>query len=573
MKIHEILQTYDTQFLDQISADKVDEAITLRLPPSVIVQEIVSALSSQSYISNKILYARPPAYAILDIVLQSPGFTIEIEGFQAKVIDYVTQLSKRATQINISNKKHTQLYTKILKKAWENDNLIDKSEAHILELVKQELGIWDREHYLLMHDESIIGLWNIEQEFYNSRNQLLSSGILFTYNDHYAIADEVAVQIRKTFGIEIIDSTFQRLLNCLTKEDLACVLEAFQFNISGSKQAMIERLVSSLVPASDILSVLHLDSLRDLCRDQNIQVSGVKSIVITNIIDHFDKDKDLYVIPMVEEEPIASLKPEPREMDDLLYQKILLSLTGQQLYDILFQSSLMTSGTKEDKVKRIVESPWSERSILAWLRKEDLSQLCRRFQLAVSGSKQELIDRILDYTPATDSKNNSVIQNEAALVPNIEATDRESKEDLHDRFETPPLPSNWSEVDQLFPYLHHDEKIVLAILMNAKSVTEKDLERIVAKHKLGWFLQKARMAELIAKLKRNGKPYIQIKSVQNNNIYQWVGNEKASDVLEKKSARDIVDALRHGVVPKNNLALLMVGQETARKHLPKSCLK
>src|SRR5690606_21106926 len=42
---------------------------------------------------------------------------------------------------------------------------------------------------------------------------------------------------------------------------------------------------------------------------------------------------------------------------------------------------------------------------------------------------------------------------------------------------------------------------------------------------------------------------------------------KKETLLEKKSARDIIDALRHGVVPKYNLDLLMVGQQNAKKHL------
>jgi len=59
MKLVDILEKFDTALLDQISADKIDEAINLRLPRPVIIQEIVSALSSQSYISNKILYGKP----------------------------------------------------------------------------------------------------------------------------------------------------------------------------------------------------------------------------------------------------------------------------------------------------------------------------------------------------------------------------------------------------------------------------------------------------------------------------------------------------------------------------------
>ena len=72
MKLIHILEKYDTALLDQISADKVDEAISLRLPQPVIIQEIISALSSQSYIANKILYCKPPAFAILNLIFYSP---------------------------------------------------------------------------------------------------------------------------------------------------------------------------------------------------------------------------------------------------------------------------------------------------------------------------------------------------------------------------------------------------------------------------------------------------------------------------------------------------------------------
>lgn len=76
MHLLPILNTYDAVLLDQISADKVDEVLNLRLPPSVIIQEIVSALSSQSYISRKVVYAKPPTFAILNLIMQLPGYMV-----------------------------------------------------------------------------------------------------------------------------------------------------------------------------------------------------------------------------------------------------------------------------------------------------------------------------------------------------------------------------------------------------------------------------------------------------------------------------------------------------------------
>lgn len=567
MKLLPILETYDNSLLDQISSDKIDEAITLRLPQPVIIQEVISALSSQSYISGKVVYSKPPTFAMLNLILQSHDFMMEVEGFREKVLSYVEELSLRASHNKATQNKNPQLYIKILKRAWENDGSIDKNEASILELIKQELGIWDREHFILMHDESIIKLWNIEQEYYQARNYLLTTGIILTHNNNYLIADEVAVQIRKAFGIEIMDDSYERLLSSLNKEDLALALEFYGFNVSGSKEVLVHRLLHSLVPPADVLEQLHLESLRDLCRRKSIPISGPKNTVIENIIQFFDNDKDLHIESTKMPEVVAPPEPELREMNPEIYSKVLMNLTGQQLYDILHQASFMTSGAKEEKVKRILECYLSERSVLNHLRKEDLVQLCRRFGLPLSGSKQELIDRILDYDPQpavplvpdTEQQplrtgNIPVIENSEVKMPII--------------IDLNGLPPGWDEINSTFPDLQYDEKIILTILKEAKSLTEQDIERIILKYKLGWFLHKAHMAELMAKLKRDKKSCIQIKSVQNSNIYQWTQQENTDEqVLQKKSARDIIDALRHGVVPRNNLSLLMVGQQTARKHL------
>jgi len=572
MKLHSILGKYDTALLDQISADKIDEAINLRLPISVIVQEIISALSSQSYISNKILYGKPPTFAILNLILQTEGFMIDVEGFREKVLAYVADLSSKAANNKSSHEKNAQLYIKILKKAWETDGQIDKSEAHILELLRYELGIWAREHFTLMHDESIIKLWDIEQEYYHARNHLLTSGIILTHENKYLIAEEVAVQIRKAFGIEIMDDSYKRLLYSLNREDLTFALAHYQLNVSGTKETMIERLHNSLVPPAEILNLIRLETLRELCRREDIPVSGAKNTVIANIIQHFDEDRDLQQ-PDAAIEPVTPPVAEIREMDANLYIRLLMNLTGQQLYDILNQNSLMTSGSKEDKVKRITGCHLSERSVFNQLRKDDLVQLCRKFILPLSGSKQELVDRLLDYNPM-----HTTLDVQPAADSIVEQTIIKDEQPLTAETpivpETLPAPSNWEEVNAKFASLKHDEKIVIAILKEARSLTEQELARIVAKHKLNWFLLKAHMAELMAKLKRDKKQYIQIKSIQSTNIYQWVTNENIDEqVLEKKSARDIIDALRHGVVPRNNLRLLMVGQQTARKHLSEILLE
>ncbi len=52
MEVIRILESYSDATLDQLSADKVDEAANLRLPRPVITQEIAAALGSLTYVAN-----------------------------------------------------------------------------------------------------------------------------------------------------------------------------------------------------------------------------------------------------------------------------------------------------------------------------------------------------------------------------------------------------------------------------------------------------------------------------------------------------------------------------------------
>ena len=164
---------------------------------------------------------------------------------------------------------------------------------------------------------------------------------------------------------------------------------------------------------------------------------------------------------------------EVREMVPDIYAKLLTNLTGQQLYDILFQNALMTSGSKEEKVKRILECHLSERSVFNHLRKEDLAILCRKFGLQLSGSKQELVDRLLDYYPSDSSELQPV--NEVSIEKIVTKDEHSSKTELL----VNDSPNLLDDVNLKFPELDHSEKIIIAILKEAKSLTEQDIERIM----------------------------------------------------------------------------------------------
>lgn len=573
MKLQEILEQYSDVTLDKISVDKVDEALNLRLPRAVIIQEIIAALSSLTYVANILAPTKPPTYTILKLLLDAPDYTIPIEGFKNKVLAATETIREKAASMkSLSSGKDFQLYLKMLKTAWEDD-IVERSEALLLEALREELGIWTSEHLLLEHHPDINQLSNLSNSYLSERNRLLITGLILTYNNNYILAEEVAIQIRRVWGIELENNSYFRLLNVMTKTQLYTILEKSGLQVSGSKEEQIYRTINALVPPSIALGHLHIDELREICRENKIYVSGVKVEVTGNIIDHFDQGNDLVKDEDKKTQNNLPEEPEERELNDKMLTRLLQNISNDQLYDILSACYLKTSGNKEAKIKRLVESPWSDRTILGCLRRPELSNLCRKLAIQVTGVKSELIDRLIEWASLSMS-----VAAAAGIAENLRG-ELEVIEDYHYTDELDVSEMNYPEEKELpvpgldvikedFPSLEPDEHIILALIKETKSLTEQDIERAAQRHGFEWFLTKAHMAELLAKLKTLGNLPLKVRSIRSVNVYEWIGtHQQNEDNLERRAARDVIDALRQGVVPEKNLELLVVGQEAARDHL------
>jgi len=57
---------------------------------------------------------------------------------------------------------------------------------------------------------------------------------------------------------------------------------------------------------------------------------------------------------------------------------------------------------------------------------------------------------------------------------------------------------------QKYPMLSEDQQVMLALTREARSLTERDVQRVAERHGLGWMLPKAHMAELLRKLAEVG---------------------------------------------------------------------
>lgn len=576
MRVSEILQDYSDDALDRLARDKVDEISSLRFPREVLIQEVASALSSHSYVAKSLAPARPPSYAILKILLGSPNYASGIEGFRDRALELTDRLSEMAGEgSGLCSGKNYELYVRMLHAAWEDDAKIDRSEALLLAALRKELGIWMREHLLLEHHPDVREIWDTEKAYEQARNHLLGSGLVLLHEGSYRLAEEVCLQIRRVWEMSLEDGAYRRLLERLRGTQLRDALEASELPLSGSKEEKVRRLVEGLVPPELVLDTLHIDHVKELCRELDLPVSAAKAELIESIIVHFDTEADLRA-----EEPPTPLEvelqePEPRLLDDDRFRRLLAQLTVDLLYDVLASKRLPRSGSKARRIERLVASGWSEVSLLSGLRRADLADLCRKLSVPVSGIKRELVDHLIewadqDLTPA-EATDSSTLENVEPSEECTESTSDEGEEAIAsmEHEANREAPTLLPEVRAGYPELERDEQIVVALLKEAKSLTEGEVEKAARHHTLGWTLAKAHMAELIAKLRSKGKRPIAIRSSGSTNIYEW--RSLLADLgkleTERRAARDVIEALRQGVVPDRHLDMLAVGQDRIRKAL------
>ena len=573
MKLIDIIEKYSDGAIDQIATDKVNESANLRLPRSIVIQEIAAALSSLSYVASALAPAKPPTYSFIKLIIDAPNHIVPVEGFQEKVLLTTEDMTLRAKSgQGLSSDKNYQLYINILKFAWESNLEIDTSEAQLLESLRTELGIWTREHLLLEHHPDIRQLWDNSNAYITALNHLLLSGLVLTYENNYAIADEVVIQIRRAWGIDLEKEDYLRMLNLIKNEQLHTPLNNIGLQLSGTKDVKINRILDALIPPSELLNFMSIEELREFCRINGMQISGKKAEVISNIIDYFDRGMDLKKNTVKEEVPLIPVKPEDKQLSREEFSKLLQNFTNDQLYDLLSHSYLKTSGNKEEKISRLVESNWSERSVLNRLRKVDMSDVCKKLGIQVSGIKNELIDRIIEgsHIRYSESTVKAVVEDQQSQAEAaVSVKDHEIKDITHiDNTQKQILPTGFQNIKIDYPNLDEDEQIILSLIKETKSLTEHDIERTSRLHGLGWFLTKAHMSQLVAKLKSQNKSPIQVRSVRSINIYEWQAEkEESSKILQKHDAREVIDAMRQGVVPDKNLDLVIVGHTKERAHL------
>lgn len=518
LKLRELLQQYDDSTLESLAADKVDDVIHLRLPKDVLVDEIADTIASYSYVSAAVGTRHPPCFEILDLLMKADGFRLTTAGFKKVVQERIAEIASVANSDEaLALDKDYELYLRILETAWEDDRVIDASEASILTALRRELGISFREHIVLEHSSRIRPYWQTPEAYEKERNHLLAAGILHTHEGCYMLPEELPPLVREAWSIELPQADYRRLLERLNTRKLYELLGDYGLKVAGTKDERIDRLVSNYVEPGELMEKLMIGELRELARNSGARVSGTKDEVIDNLIQHFLLGRDLEDDAEAPE-PIE-IEPEPKVLDQVKFRRLFAEITVENLYEIAGKlRGIQKSGSKRERIEAAWASPYSEATLLGALTNSVLSRSLRGLGLPLSGPKDEKIARLLDWAQFP-----GVEEIEPETVDEPEAPEPE-EETLPERKPSRPAerPEGFEEIRARFPFLDEDQQTVLAALRQLRSLNEHELDRLVARYNLDWFLTKAEMLELMERLSDADAPVMRIRARGEHNVYEYV---------------------------------------------------
>jgi len=394
----EILQNYSKGDLRRLAKGKISEIVGL--DAEKILRDLSRVLGNYESIKRNIEFRMPPADTILEILLDAPDYRIKVDDLKSAVKKRIADYVQASGTIDFRDTaKNYRLYAKMLSAAWDHEGDIDDSEANLLRVLRQELGITRKEHQLIMAHPDVDRLHFNAAEYDEALEFLTQEGIVLVCcgrpDSFYVLSNETAQSLLELWDFEMKRCQYDRLIERLSKPQLVRALKSAGLRTSGSNAELGTRLAEHEIPPTRVLSELPGTELVTLLAKLGAQKSGNKEDRILRVIDYFKSDADITV--PIEEKPTPEVTPE----DTILREETVVDLLNQlgvgQLAELLESFGFQKSGSKAAKIERLVQSPYNSESLLIALGLDDLRTLSARLGLRKSGNKADLVAAILEH--------------------------------------------------------------------------------------------------------------------------------------------------------------------------------
>lgn len=422
MRLADLLSGTSIEDLERLAHEhaRADE----HLSKPFLLQTIEGVLRSHRFLQEYFLNRQPPTFAIILMLLDADDFAMPVDGFREAILAETDRLCQAVEAGDLLDRDdQLRIYRRVLYQARSNDLLIDVSEASILGVLRQELGIAQVEHFLLEHHPDLREFWRQNEAFARELHALRSAGIVHVRDGKTLLPEDLVQSIRQVLGVDMSRPSARRLYGYLSHHDLQEALAGVRVPTSGSKEEKIARLVARMVQPRVVLRLrsIGLERLREICKEIGTAVSGSKDEVVDRIVAHVAAGRDI----LREPEPAAPPVQEMRSLDEGRFQLLFSRLKGHELSTILSQFDLRRWGTKEQQIRTLWEAHRAEETLLNALSSPDLEGLLKRLELKTRGSKVERAQRAIEYFAASSAEALDV--DSATSPPAVRALDGASE--------------------------------------------------------------------------------------------------------------------------------------------------
>lgn len=395
MRLRDLIVALDEDSLCDLAQRVIPGAGEQR--PELWPHVLETFLQSTGHVEQLIFARRPPVAAILLSLLEAKTYWLSAEQLRELAEAQTGRWCAAVSAGELANRmpEHSRIYRRMLAAAWGNDLALDASEARMLSLLRDELGLLRMDHFLMAHHPVIQVYWKESDYFDIVVEALVRNAVLFEHDGGLVIPHELVEHVRRATGFELSRAAANRLFSKLDSgAHLKSALADFDLATSGSKQDRIGRLIDHFIPPHAVVDAMHISQVRELAKNSGVMSSGPKQEVVARIIAQFAAGLDLVAAA---DPAVVEPEKEERALTDAQFQRLFTTLKGHELQQLLLGLGLRHSGSKEARVETLWDCHLSESSILSKLKAAELSDLLSRSGINARGNKQDKIDALLEH--------------------------------------------------------------------------------------------------------------------------------------------------------------------------------
>ena len=254
---------------------------------------------------------------IRDYLLNQDDFISTCKETDSAILNYERSIVDESNNFDISKiTEECALFKFMLDTAWNLNNNISVDEKNLLEALRKYLSITVREQHILeaksgrfpTFENALHSFDDIE----TARKTLQSKGILISVKNADGaicdiIPDDIAIQIRKYYNIEIRSYGYEKMIDYVTKKTnkqylIDIVNKSSQFSSKGRVHisnnptiSELKNVILKVVQPSNLIGGfsprdgMDVELLKKWCEELGLMVSGNKVALIERILKYYDE--------------------------------------------------------------------------------------------------------------------------------------------------------------------------------------------------------------------------------------------------------------------------------------------